>query len=120
MAPRAIRGPGVGEGMLARELADLAAARQHLTRAQELLAGLTEPEWAAASLVGLGSLAEAKNDPDSAEFLHRRAWQTALGHAAALDGLACVAPPAATRLGCSAQRLKIRAGPVLSPAPSGE
>jgi tetratricopeptide (TPR) repeat protein len=81
----------VGEGMLARERGDLAAARQHFTRAQEPLAGLTEPEWTAAALVGLGHLAEADDDLDSAEFSHRRAWQTAPGHAAALEGLACVA-----------------------------
>lgn len=80
----------IGEGMLARERGDLAAARQHFTRAQEL-AGLTEkPEWTAAALVGLGHLAEAEDDLDSAELSHRRAWQTAPGHPAALEGLACV------------------------------
>ncbi|WP_138735349.1 ATP-binding protein [Modestobacter excelsi] len=93
----------VGEGMLARELGDLAAARRHFTHAQELLAGLTEPEWTAAALVGLGHLAEAEGDLDSAEFAHRRAWQTAPGHAAALEGLACVA--AARRDGSTAARL---------------
>jgi predicted ATPase/DNA-binding SARP family transcriptional activator len=81
----------VGEGMLGRERGDLAAARQHFTRALELLAGQTEPEWTAAALVGLGYLAEVDGDFDSAEFSHRRAWQTAPGHAAALEGLACVA-----------------------------
>ncbi|WP_448625402.1 ATP-binding protein [Geodermatophilus sp. URMC 64] len=81
----------VGEGLLARDRGDVTAARQHFTRAQELLAGLTEPEWTAAALVGLGHLAEADGDLDSAEFFHRRAWQTAPGHAAALEGLACVA-----------------------------
>ena len=81
----------VGQGMLARERGDLAAARQHFTWAQELLAGLTEPEWTAAALVGHGHLAEADGDRDSAEFFHRRAWQTAPGHAAALEGLACLA-----------------------------
>jgi predicted ATPase/DNA-binding SARP family transcriptional activator len=81
----------VGEGLLARERGDLAAARERLTVAQQLLAGLTEPEWTAAALVGLGHVAEADGDLDSAEFFHRRAWQTAPGHAAALEGLACVA-----------------------------
>jgi tetratricopeptide (TPR) repeat protein len=81
----------VGEGLLARELGDLAAARERFTTAQQLLAGLSEkPEWAAATLVGLGHLAAADGDLDSAEFFHRRAWQTAPGHAAALEGLACV------------------------------
>jgi len=81
----------VGEGLLARDRSDLATARERLTFAQELLAGLTEPEWTAAALVGLGHVAEADGDLDSAEFFHRRAWQTAPGHAAALEGLACVA-----------------------------
>ena len=81
----------VGEGLLARERGDLADARDRLTFAQQLLAGLSEkPEWTAAALVGLGHLAEAEGDLDSAEFFHRRAWQTAPGHAAALEGLACV------------------------------
>ncbi|MGK5113017.1 MULTISPECIES: AfsR/SARP family transcriptional regulator [unclassified Geodermatophilus] len=81
----------VGEALLARERGDPAAARERLTVAQQLLAGLTEPEWTAAALVGLGHVAEADGDLDSAEFFHRRAWQTAPGHAAALEGLACVA-----------------------------
>jgi predicted ATPase/DNA-binding SARP family transcriptional activator len=81
----------VGEGLLARERGDLAAARERLTFAQQLLAGVTEPEWTAAALVSLGHVAEADADLDSAEFSHRRAWQTAPGHAAALEGLACVA-----------------------------
>jgi predicted ATPase/DNA-binding SARP family transcriptional activator len=81
----------VGEGMLSRERGDRAAARQHFTLALELLVGQTEPDWTAAALVGLGHLAEADGDLDSAEFSHRRAWQTAPGHAAALEGLACVA-----------------------------
>jgi tetratricopeptide (TPR) repeat protein len=81
----------VGEGQLARERSDLAAARESFTSAQQLLAGLSEkPEWTAAALVGLGHLAEADGDLDSAQFFHRRAWQTAPGHAAALEGLACV------------------------------
>jgi len=81
----------VGEGLLARARGDPATARERLTFAQQLLAGLTEPEWTAAALVGLGHVAEADGDLDSAEFSHRRAWQTAPGHAAALEGLACVA-----------------------------
>jgi tetratricopeptide (TPR) repeat protein len=82
----------VGEGLLALDRGDVAAARERLTFAQRLLAGLTEkPEWTAAALVGLGHVAAADGDLDSAEFLHRRAWQTAPGHAAALEGLACVA-----------------------------
>jgi predicted ATPase/DNA-binding SARP family transcriptional activator/tetratricopeptide (TPR) repeat protein len=98
----------VGEGMLARERGDLAAARQHFARAQEMLAGLTEPEWTAAALVGLGHLAEDDADLAIADFLHRRAWQTAPGHAAALEGLAGVAiargdgPAAARLLGAAA------------------
>jgi predicted ATPase/DNA-binding SARP family transcriptional activator/tetratricopeptide (TPR) repeat protein len=82
----------VGEGLLARDRGDPAAARERLTFAQQLFSGLTEkPEWTAAVLVGLGHIAEADGDLDSAEFFHRRAWQTAPGHAAALEGLACVA-----------------------------
>src|SRR3954454_6653698 len=50
----------VGEGLLARDRSDLAGAWRHFTRAQELLAGLSEKsEWTAAALVGLGHLAEA-------------------------------------------------------------
>jgi predicted ATPase/DNA-binding SARP family transcriptional activator len=79
----------VGEGLLARERGDLSAARDRFTWAQRALAG--EPEWTATALVGLGHVAESDGDLDSAEFLHRRAWQTAPGHAAALEGLACVA-----------------------------
>jgi tetratricopeptide (TPR) repeat protein len=82
----------VGEGLLARERGDLTTARDHLTRAQRMLAGLNEPEWTATTLVGLGHLAALEGDLDSAEVFHRRAWQTAPGHAAALEGLACVAP----------------------------
>ena len=67
------------------------SARERLTFAQRLLAGGTEPEWTVAALVGLGHVAEADGDLDSAEFSHRRAWRTAPGHAAALEGLACVA-----------------------------
>ena len=75
----------VGEGLLARDRGDAAAARERLTFAQQLFSGLTEkPEWTAAVLVGLGHVAEADGDLDSAEFFHRRAWQTAPGHAAAL------------------------------------
>ncbi len=82
----------VGEGLLARDRGDVTAARERLTFAQHLLAGLTEkPEWTATALVGLGHVAEADGDLDSAEFFHRRAWQTSPGHAAALEGLACVA-----------------------------
>ncbi|MGY1708568.1 AfsR/SARP family transcriptional regulator [Geodermatophilus sp. SYSU D00758] len=81
----------VGEGLLARERGDLAAARERFTAAQQLLAGLDEPEWTAAALVGLGHVAEAGGDLDSAALSHGRAWQTAPGHAAALEGLACVA-----------------------------
>ena len=80
----------VGEGLLARDAGDLTAARERLTAAQELLAGLNEPDWLAVALVGLGHLAAADGDLDGAAFLHRRAWQTAPGHPAALEGLACV------------------------------
>ena len=79
----------VGEGLLARERGDLSAARDRFTWAQRTLAG--EPEWTATALVGLGHVAESHGDLDSAESFHRRAWQTAPGHAAALEGLACVA-----------------------------
>jgi predicted ATPase/DNA-binding SARP family transcriptional activator len=80
----------VGDGLLARERGDLTAARERFTFAQQLLAGLTEPEWTAAALVGLGHVAAADGDLDSAEFFHRRAWQTMQGHAAALEALASV------------------------------
>jgi tetratricopeptide (TPR) repeat protein len=107
----------VGEGLLARERGDLAAARVHLTRAQQLLAGLNEPEWTATALTGLGQLAELDGDLDSAEFFHRRAWQTAPGHAAALEGLACVAAArgeaasAARLLGAAAEWRQLRHRP---------
>ena len=81
----------VGEGLLARERGDLVEAHAQLTRAQHMLAGQSEPEWAATAMIGLGHLAELSGDLDSAEFCHRRAWQTAPGQAAALEGLACVA-----------------------------
>ncbi|MGY1643703.1 BTAD domain-containing putative transcriptional regulator [Geodermatophilus sp. SYSU D00703] len=81
----------VGEGLLARERGDLAAARERFTVGQQLLSGLTEPEWTAVALVGLGHLAENEGDLDTAVFFHRRAWLIAPGHAAALEGLACVA-----------------------------
>jgi predicted ATPase/tetratricopeptide (TPR) repeat protein len=93
----------VGEGLLARERGDLERARDHLTRAQQMLAGQNEPEWTATTLIGLGHVAELSEDVDSAEFLHRRAWQTAPGRAAALEGLACVA--AARGHGADAARL---------------
>jgi len=81
----------VGEGLLARERGDLAEAHAKLTRAQHMLADQKEPEWTATAMIGLGHLAELSGDLDSAEFCHRRAWQTAPGQAAALEGLACVA-----------------------------
>jgi predicted ATPase/DNA-binding SARP family transcriptional activator len=81
----------VGEGLLARECGDLASAHEHLYRAQQMLAGLNEPEWSATALVGLGHLAELAGDLDGADALHRRAWRTQPGRAAALEGLACVA-----------------------------
>jgi predicted ATPase/DNA-binding SARP family transcriptional activator len=81
----------VGDGLLARERGDLAAAREHFSRAQQMLAGTSEPEWTATALIGLGHLAEQAGDLDSAEFSHRRAWETQPGRAAALEGLACVA-----------------------------
>ena len=81
----------VGEGLLARECGDRALAHEHLYRAQQMLAGLNEPEWSATALVGLGHLAELAGDLDGAEAFHRRAWRTQPGRAAALEGLACVA-----------------------------
>jgi tetratricopeptide (TPR) repeat protein len=81
----------VGEGLLARECGDPALAREQLYRAQQMLAGLNEPEWSATALVGLGHLAQLTGDLDGAETYHRRAWQTQPGRAAALEGLACVA-----------------------------
>ena len=81
----------VGEGLLARAQGHLAEAHERLAVAQRMLAGQDEPEWSATTLIGLGHLAELSGDLDSAEFSHRRAWQTAPGQAAALEGLACVA-----------------------------
>ncbi|TQN41958.1 putative ATPase [Blastococcus colisei] len=81
----------VGDGLLARELGDLELARIQLGRAQQLLAGQSEPDWTATALVGLGHLAELGGDLGTAESFHRRAWQAAPGRAAALEGLACVA-----------------------------
>jgi tetratricopeptide (TPR) repeat protein len=98
----------VGDGLLARGRGDLTAARERFTFAQQLLAGLTEPEWTAAALIGLGHVAQADGDLDSAEFFHRRAWQTVPGHAAALEALACVS--AARGDGTGAARLLGAAG----------
>ncbi|HST64415.1 MAG TPA: tetratricopeptide repeat protein, partial [Mycobacteriales bacterium] len=81
----------VGEGLLARRLGDLPAARAHLTRALRMFAGLNEPEWTATALVASGHLAELAGDLDGAESAHRRALQAQPGHAAGLEGLACVA-----------------------------
>jgi tetratricopeptide (TPR) repeat protein len=82
----------VGEGLLAREQGDLRLAGAHLSRARQMLAGQNEKsDWTATALVGLGHVAEMGGDLDGAESLHRRAWQTAPGWAAALEGLACVA-----------------------------
>jgi predicted ATPase/DNA-binding SARP family transcriptional activator len=81
----------IGEGLVARELGDLDAARRHFTRAQRMLAGRHESDWMATALIGLGHVEELAGELDSAEFLHHRAWQTAPGWAAALEGLACVA-----------------------------
>ena len=93
----------VGEGLLARDRGDLADAHAKLTWAQHMLAAQSEPEWTATTLVGLGHLAELSGDLDSAEFCLRRAWQSAPGHPAALEGLACVA--AARSDGATAARL---------------
>ncbi|SNR90716.1 BTAD domain-containing putative transcriptional regulator [Blastococcus mobilis] len=81
----------VGEGLLACERGDFSAAREHFAWAQRMLAGVSEPEWTATALVGLGHVAEREGDLAGAESFHRLAWQTAPGHAAALEGLACVA-----------------------------
>jgi predicted ATPase/DNA-binding SARP family transcriptional activator len=81
----------VGEGLLARERGDLAEARAYMERALEMLSRLGEPEWTATALVGLGQLAELAGNLDDAASAHQRAWTTNPGHAAALEGLACVA-----------------------------
>ena len=81
----------VGEGLLARRRGDLSGARAHLERALEMLTRLGEPEWTATALVGLGHVAELTGDVDRAASAHHRAWATNPGHAAALEGLACVA-----------------------------
>ena len=111
----------VGDGLLARERGDLTAARERFTFAQQLLAGLTEPEWTAAALVGLGHVAEADGDLDSAEFFHRRAWQTVPGHAAALEatGVRVRGPRRQHRGGTPARRgrgLAPAAAPARQPA----
>ena len=56
-----------------------------------MLTRLGEPEWTATALVGLGHVAELTGDLDRAASAHHRAWATNPGHAAALEGLACVA-----------------------------
>ncbi|SDG05243.1 Predicted ATPase [Blastococcus aurantiacus] len=81
----------VGEGLLARERGDLTEAGAKLTWALHRFAEQSEPAWTSATLIGLGHLGELSGNLDSAEFCHRRAWQTAPGDAAALEGLACVA-----------------------------
>lgn len=81
----------VGEGLLARDRGDLTLAHEHLSRAQQMLAGLIDPEWSATALVGLGHLTQLAGDLDGAETFHQRAWRTQPGRAAALEGLACVA-----------------------------
>jgi tetratricopeptide (TPR) repeat protein len=94
----------VGEGLLAREQGDLQLAGAQLSRAQQMLAGQNEKsDWTATALIGLGHLAEMGGDLDGAESLHRQAWQTTPGSAAALEGIACVA--AARGDGAEAARL---------------
>jgi hypothetical protein len=97
----------VGDGLLARARGDLDRARAGLLWAQQMLAVLSEPEWSAAALVGLGHVAESSGDLDGASLFHRQAWQAVPGHAPALEGLACVAAargdaiPAARLLGAA-------------------
>ena len=80
----------VGQGMLARERGDLAArgstspGRGVAGRADRTGVDRRRPGRPRAPRRG-------RRRPDSAEFFHRRAWQTAPGHAAALEGLACLA-----------------------------
>ena len=75
------------------------------TCAQQMLAGLNEPEWTATALVGLGHLAELTGDLDSAESFHRRAWRTHPGRPPPWRGWHASPRPAATpptRHACSA------------------
>jgi predicted ATPase/DNA-binding SARP family transcriptional activator len=86
----------LGEGDLARERGDPAAATRHYNAALSLLAGQGAPEWEAAALNGLGFVAAVTADLDSAEGHHRSALQAAArspaagarAGAAALEGLA--------------------------------
>jgi predicted ATPase/DNA-binding SARP family transcriptional activator len=91
----------VGEGLLARRRGDISLARTHLERALEMLTRLGEPEWTATALVGLGHVAELSGDLDRAASAHQRAWATNPGHAAALEGLACVTAARGDALGAA-------------------
>jgi len=89
----------LGEGDLALELGDPAAATRHYTAALNLLTGQGAPEWEAAALNGLGTVAALNGDLDMAETHHRSALQAAArspasgarAGAAALEGLAYTA-----------------------------
>jgi predicted ATPase/DNA-binding SARP family transcriptional activator len=89
----------LGEGHLARERGNLAAAAQHYRETLRLLTGQGSPEWESAALVGLGFVAELTGDLAAAEACHRSAWQAAAksmaaaagAAATALEGLACAA-----------------------------
>jgi predicted ATPase len=107
----------LGEGLLARQHDDLAAAEGHYKRALGLLSGQDKPDWTAAALTGLGFVAELSGDLDAAASYHQRALTAAAQSAAAagaeagaLEGLACVAAArgdgaaAAQLLGTAARR----------------
>jgi predicted ATPase/DNA-binding SARP family transcriptional activator len=92
----------IGEGHLARERGDLAAAERNYRAALRLLASGATPEWEAAAHNGLGFLAAHAEDLDAADAHHRAAWQAAArapaagarAGATALEGLAGVAAAA--------------------------
>jgi tetratricopeptide (TPR) repeat protein len=117
----------IGEGHLARDRGDPAAAERNYRAALRLLAGGATPEWEAAGHNGLGFLATQAGDLDTAESHHRAAWQAAArapaagarAGATALEGLAGTAAAhgdgirAAQLLGTAARWRQLRHQPAL-------
>ena len=117
----------IGEGHLARERGDPAAAARSYQAALRLLAAGATPEWEAAAHNGLGFLAAHAEDLDAADAHHRAAWQAAArapaagarAGATALEGLAGVAVArgdgtrAAHLLGTAARWRQLRHQPAL-------
>jgi hypothetical protein len=85
--------------MVARLRGDLGRAGDRFADALRMSTGPQALDWAALATTGLGFLAEADGDLESAENHHRTAWRLAVdaggagtaAAAVAIEGLACVA-----------------------------